>query len=172
MPPQHHEAIRKPGAACARCGAPLEEHNKHPSRLVAKPHEEPEETGAERQDFCPKCQAEARAGEYHSVWLAKRPAPPPPPKSETRKAQSQRLRDEFYRLSDLPEPTDNDLDSIYLLAHMLMKIGGFRWRETDDDAGVIVFEDTTTKQRTAVQSVPLDGDRLAAAQERLGDILA
>lgn len=164
-PPEHIEALKRPAQVCAVCGAPLESLAKHPSRLVE------DGGGAARQDFCPACQAEARAGEYHSRWVALRPAPAPPPRRETRKAQAARLRDEFYRLADQPEPSEDDRDSLYLLAHLLMKTGGFRWRETRPDDGTLVFEDQTTKQMVEVPTVPLDPARPTAAQARLSELL-
>jgi hypothetical protein len=165
-PLEHAEPIHRPSAVCAKCGAPLESVTKHHSRLV-----DAGGGATTRQDFCPACQAEARAGEYHSRWLAQRPAPASAPRRVTRRAQAARLREEFYRLTDQPEPSDEDRDALYLLAHLLMKTGGFRWKETDEEAGVIVFEDQSNKQRCAVQTVPLEGDRLRAAQERLSTLL-
>jgi hypothetical protein len=167
--PEHREAIRKPGAICANCGAPLEGLPKHDSRLIVPG--EPGGVEAERQDFCPGCEAEARAGLFHGRWLAQRPAPPPPTRSQTRKAQAARLREAFHRLADVADPSEDQLCEIYLLAHLLMKSGGFRWLETDDEAGVIVFEDLASGQRSVVQSVPLEPDQLGRAQERLSGLL-
>ncbi|MBN1475628.1 hypothetical protein JXA47_02640 [Candidatus Sumerlaeota bacterium] len=161
-------AIHRPANTCANCGAPLEAVPKHASRLVESSGGEEEVV---RQDFCPACQAEARAGEFHSRWLAQRPAPPPPPKRETRRAQAAALREEFYRLSDQPEPSDDDLDTLFLLAHLLMKTGGFRWRETDEEEGILTFLDRHTQQLCQVKSVALDPERLSRAQDRLSHLL-
>lgn len=174
-PPQFSEALGKPAPTCANCGAPLDTVKKHDSRLIVSPAEEQlveeENSVAQRQDFCARCQAEARAGEYHGRWLAQRPAPPPPPKRETRKARAARLREEYHRLTDQPEPSAEDLDDIYLIAHLLMKTGGFKWLETDEEAGVIHFEDQSTKSRCEVRSVELDRERLNQAQERISGLL-
>lgn len=160
------DSIQKPAPQCAKCGAPLAQVPKHPSRLV---------TGSggatERQDFCPACAAEVRAGQYHSRWLALRPAPPAPPRRLTRRAQAERFRQEFYRLADHPAPSEEDQDLLYLLAHLLMKVGGFRWRETDPEAGVIRFEDLSTKQVCEVPIRNLEPERVGQAQDRLASLL-
>ncbi len=170
-PPDPRESLQRPTAHCIKCNTPLVDLSKHPSRLVETSGGEESEEEIARQDFCPACEAEVRAGEYHSRWLAQRPAPPPPPKSETRKSQAARLREEFHRLTDLSEPSEEDRDALYLLAHLLMKVGGFRWRQTDEERGVLLFEDRSTEQTWEIQAVPLERKRLAQAQDRLNHLL-
>jgi len=189
--PNLHEMIRKPATTCSNCGAPLEALPKHESRLVAaefapeadepvEPTEPEAKAGGEgqeegeqavRQDFCPACQTQARAGAYHGRWLAQRPAPAAPTRSQTRKARAARLRTEYLRLIDNPSPSDEDLDTLYVAAHLLLKTGGFKWLRTDQEAGLILFEDVAMKEPIEIKIVPHDQERLNRAQERLSALL-
>jgi hypothetical protein len=159
-------SISRPQKLCMNCNAPIDRIARHPSVLrLAASH-------VERSDFCPDCWQQLKDEAYDSFWITRRATPDKPPKL-SRRQRSAAVRALFESLWERREVEDVG-PHLYLLAHLLMKWGGLRWKENRADAEsreVVVFEDPASGDLIEVSGGPADEERMAAIQREIEDFL-
>lgn len=170
--------IGRPQNTCVACGATIAHAGKHPS--VLRTPAEPvlgaaggtEQEGPRREDYCADCWKELAERDFVGFWLAKR-EPPKPRKIETRKERNAAVLAWFEHLQR-QEPDAEVLQSLYFLAHLLMKYGVLKWQRTDkttDDDEVVVFRATGTEDDVFVASVELTDERIVEIKRDLDEYL-
>ena len=90
-----------------------------------------------------------------------------------RRQRSAALRALFESLWERRE-TEDVGPEIYMLAHLLMKWGGLRWRANETDPmgqALVVFEDPASGDRITIPETKLDDERLVQVQQRVEDFL-
>jgi hypothetical protein len=158
-------SISRPQKLCMNCNAPLDTIARHPSVLRLAAH------AAERADYCPECWQLLKDEAYDSFWITRR-VPRERPRLN-RRQRSAALRALFESLWERREE-ENVGPHLYLLAHLLMKWGGLRWKENQTDTQgreVVVFEDPASGDRIEVTSASADEERMAAIQREIEDFL-
>jgi hypothetical protein len=161
-------SIGRPQRRCMNCDAQIDMIERHPSVLrPAGDHK------IERFDYCPTCWEQLKDDAYESFWMTHRdPTPRRAPKM-SRRERSMALRALFESLWDRREQEDVGPE-IYLLAHLLMKWGGLKWRENAADiAGqpCLVFEDPASGDRIEIADIEVADERLTEIQQRIDDFL-
>lgn len=163
--------ITKPLSACIKCGAELLYEDAHPSAVSGKngadfTDAKPEEI--EREDFCAMCWTEIRGREdLLAHWYAKR-TPPKPGKARTRRERAAMLRQWFAalnaQLQDNPTTEEETLrikQTLYVVAHLLMKFRVFAWQHTEPataEQPAQIFFRQTGGEVVRVESVPLTSE--------------
>ena len=160
--------IPRPQKTCANCGAMIDTLGRHPSviRLVRKEE-------AQRHDYCPACWDYLKQEVWDSFWITHREPPEHKAVRLSRRERAVALRALFESLWERRE-TEDVGPHIYLLAHLLMKWGGLRWKENLQAPGggeIVVFEEPASGDRLEVQSVELTDERLAMVKEEIEQFL-
>ncbi len=156
-------ALERPQPLCAECGKPIEELDKHPTRLRVA------EDQPKRGDFCPECWEFIKNEAYDSYWLTKRQKKERRLPKLSRREKAVAARALFESLWERRDMEEVDAD-LYFLAHMLMKWGGLKWkREATDEKGreIIVFENPTTGDTIEIPTVHMDETLVDQIKERL-----
>ncbi len=141
--------IERPRAHCSECNAPLEDLERHPTRLILLAE------APLRRDTCPDCWDLVRSEAYHSYWVTRRLKPEPPTPRLSRREKALAVRALFESLWDQREREDLD-DHLYVLAHLLLRWGGLKWRGRGrDERGrpTVVFENPATGDPLALPAV-------------------
>lgn len=160
-------SLNRPQKLCMNCDAPIDKIERHPSVLKGLDKKQ-----VERFDYCPACWQQIKDAAYESFWITKRVI-----KERTRKLNRRQrataLRALFESLWERRE-TEDVGPHLYFLAHLLMKWGGLKWRESlEDERGreVIIFEDPITGDRLEIVSLEMDDDRMTAFNEEVEKFL-
>ncbi|MEN6626356.1 MAG: hypothetical protein ABFD69_09035 [Candidatus Sumerlaeia bacterium] len=151
------------------CDAPIDTIERHPSVLRSAGKRD-----IERCDYCPTCWEQLKDDAYDSFWMTRRDTTPRKAPKLNRRERSMALRALFESLWDRRENEDVGPE-IYLLAHLLMKWGGLKWRENGADiAGrpCLVFEDPASGDRIEIADMEVGDERLASIQQRIDDFLS
>jgi hypothetical protein len=160
--------IPRPGKECGNCGAEIESLERHPSviRLVRSQM-------AERLDYCPACWEHLKREAWDSFWITRRPPKEQKVPHLTRRERAVALRALFESLWERRAEGDYG-PHLYLLAHLLMKWGGLKWRENRSETGgaeLVVFEDPASGDRLELAAMEIDDARLAAIKAEIEDFL-
>jgi hypothetical protein len=170
--------IGRPQNTCVQCGATISFAGKHPSALLDPdgPDTAPREDAALRRDYCSDCWAKLGDGHYVGYWMARR-EPPKPRKIRTRKERNAALVSYFEMLKSRQAMENEDhTQSLYLIAHLLMKYGVFKWvKSTVAGPGSgeqIFFRNTAADEIVEIQSVELEDARIADIKKEIDAYLA
>lgn len=145
--------VGKRGGVCAKCGASLEEADRHPSVLreefdatdIAPEVEQPvpqeqqhpvkeEQAPFSRYDYCPKCWAELKDSAYFSFWIGRRIEEDLPPKKLNRAERNMALAALFDSLKERNDEETDYTPHLYFIAHLLMKYKIFKWQPSQADS--------------------------------------
>jgi hypothetical protein len=170
--------IGRPQNACVQCGSEISMAGKHPSALLDPdgPDTAPREDTPLRRDYCTDCWQKLAGGHYVGYWMARREAPKPR-KIRTRKERNAALVSYFEMLKSRQAMENEDhTQSLYLLAHLLMKYGVFKWvKSTVAGPGTgeqIFFRNTAADEVVEIQSVELEDARIADIKKEIDAYLA
>jgi hypothetical protein len=163
------QALSRPRKLCMNCNAPIDMVERHPSVVKAS------DTQLERYDYCSACWEHVKDEVFDSFWMARREQRRRVPKL-SRRQRSVALRALFESLRERQEEDDQDARArLFLIAHLLMKWGGLRWRENLTGVApgdeVIVFEDPLSGERHEIASVSMDDAALARVKAEVEDFL-
>jgi hypothetical protein len=160
-------SIGRPQKLCMNCNAPLEKVERHPSVLKSL-----KTKNIERLDYCPECWRQMKDDAYESFWITKRVIKQRVRKL-TRKERNTAMRALFESLWERRENEDVG-PHVYFLAHLLMKWGGLKWKDSRlDEAGreLIAFEDPATGDRLEVVGVEMDDERMDTVKNEIEEFL-
>lgn len=160
--------IGRPQRLCVNCNAALADIARHPSAL-----RHAGKLKFERLDYCPECWQHIKDEAYESFWITHREVKERRAPKLNRRQRSLALRALFETLWDKRDGEDLG-PQLYLLAHMLMKWGGLKWKESRQDAAgreLVVFEDIGTGEEVAVPSVEMSDEALAAATAQIDEYM-
>lgn len=171
--------IGRPTNSCVACGAEIAHAGKHPSVLRQR-SETPEnlegdsadDLGPRREDYCAACWQELSEKDFVGFWLAKR-EPPKVRKIESKKERNAGLLAWFEHLQ-LQNPDDEIRQSLFFLAHLLMKYGVFKWQRTetaDDGSEVIYFKPTGSDDEVSVVAMEFSDERSVEIKRELDAFL-
>lgn len=162
-------SIGRPQRRCMNCDAPIDMIERHPSVLRPAAGR-----SFERFDYCPTCWEQLKDDAYESFWMTRRDTTPRKAPKMSRREKSMALRALFESLWDRREAEDVGPE-IYLLAHLLMKWGGLKWRENGADAAgrpCLVFEDPASGDKIEIAEVEVADERLNEIQQTIDNFLA
>lgn len=160
-------SIERPHAHCAECNAPIEDLDRHPTRLLIK------DGGPQRGDYCPDCWQFIKNETYDSYWLTRREKKEKRAPKLSRREKAVAARALFESLWDQREREDVDAH-LYFLAHLLLKWGGLKWKQDlKDEAGreIILFENPATGDTVEIRSVPMEQDQIEQVKQRIESFL-
>lgn len=159
--------IGRPRNTCAACGTVISHAGKHPSVLRVGGNQPNDGTelpldpnAPHREDYCADCWKKYTERDFMSFWVTKREAPKQR-KIESKKERNAGLLAWFEHLQSLPQDLETR-QSIYFLAHLLMKYGVFKWQrtETSPEGGEqIFFRQGSAEEEIVVASEELDDER-------------
>ncbi len=161
-------SLGRPQRKCMNCDGALDQIERHPSALRG------DRRRLERLDYCPECWERVKDEVFDSFWMVRRQTGPRRAPKLNRRQRSIALRALFESLWDRREQEDV-APELYLLAHLLMKWGGLRWRENVLDITgrpCVIFEDAASGDRVEIPEIELEDERLAAIQQRIEEFLA
>lgn len=163
--------IGRPRNACVACGAEIAVAGVHPSALTHMPEDDEDDMSLPvREDYCSECWGALEEKKFLGFWMARREAPRPDP-VKTRKERNQLLLSYFHMLRQ----EGVELDSIYVLAHLLMKFQVLKWLRTEHSAGGddapdhIVFRCVPADEEVTVVARQVSEER---AEQIMGEIEA
>lgn len=157
-------AIERPAPTCAECNRPIEDLDRHPTRLKIQLDDQ-----TKRGDYCPECWEFIKSEAYDSYWVTKREKRERRLPKLSRREKAIAARALFESLWDQRDREDVDAD-LYMLAHLLMKWGGLKWKaDTTDEEGreIIVFENPLSGDRIEIRSVPMADEQAEFIKQRL-----
>lgn len=171
--------IGRPQNACVQCGVVISHAGKHPSALLDPdgPDTAPREDVTLRRDYCQECWQKLGHEPYVGFWLARREAPKVRA-VKTRKERNAALLSYFELLrQENSDPTDERAQSLFFIAHLLMKYGVLKWVRSDAPAGprateIIVFRNPAADEMVEIESVELDDQRIAEIKKEVDEYLA
>lgn len=160
--------IGRPQNTCMGCGAPISMAGKHPSALLDPegPDTAPKADVPLRQDYCATCWNQKTGSHYVGFWMARREEPKPR-KLKTRKERNAALVSYFELLKG--QPGEEAAQAVYVIAHLLMKYGAFKWVRSDADA--IVFRNVLADELVNVEPVELEDSRIVEIKRELDAFL-
>ena len=171
--------IGRPHNSCAACGADVAHAGKHPSVLrrgggtiETEGELSLDPDAPRREDYCAECWQRLADDDFMGYWLARR-EPPKPRKIETKKERNAGLLAWFEHLQGLPSDEETS-QSLFFLAHMLMKYGVFKWLRTDKDSEdneTIYFRQTGSEEEIPIRSLELSDDRSVEIKKDLDAFL-
>ncbi len=172
--------IGRPTNSCVACGAEIAHAGKHPSilRKAAENAEaldgskDADDLGPRREDYCSKCWQDLSERDFVGYWLAKR-EPPKVRKIESKKERNAGLLAWFEHLQS-QERDEETRQSLFFLAHLLMKYGVFKWQRTEtaeDDSELIFFKATGSEDEVSVATVELSDERSVEIKRELDAFL-
>lgn len=165
----------RPRNSCVACGAAITHVGKHPSVLrhgggeAAEGVEDPD--APRRDDYCVKCWQDLAERDFVGFWVTRR-EPPKPRKIETRKERNAALLAWFELLHGNEDV--NSRQTVFFLAHLLMKYGVFKWQRTETDVdGVekVVFRQVGSDDEVEVISVEFSDERSVEIKRELDEFL-
>ncbi len=162
-------SIGRPQRRCMNCDAPIDMIERHPSVLRPAAGR-----SFERFDYCPTCWEQLKDDAYESFWMTRRDTTPRKAPKMSRREKSMALRALFESLWDRREAEDVGPE-IYLLAHLLMKWGGLKWRENGADAAGRPASCSRTPPaatRSKIAEVEVADERLNEIQQTIDNFLA
>lgn len=157
-------SIGRPQKLCMNCNAPLEAIERHPSIIKSMKSRQ-----VERLDYCPECWQQMKDEAYESFWITKRVVKEAKVRKLSRKERNTAMRALFESLWERRESEDVG-PHVFFLAHLLMKWGGLKWRESRVDAhdrDIIVFEDPASGDRLEVVGVDIDDERMNGVKDEI-----
>jgi len=159
--------IQRPSNECLMCGANLIEAHKHPSAI------QPEgEDGVVRKDYCLKCWSRLEGEDFFSFWIATRE--PKPERTRISREERNQLLQAYFEHISAAEEQDAEAgheQRRFFLAHLLMRFRVLRWKQTDRQAGLIVFENVQTAEEWTVKQVNLDDEAVARIKQEIEECL-
>lgn len=168
--------IGRPRNTCVSCGAAIAHAGRHPSVLrrgggdAADGNEQAE--GPHREDYCEPCWQELAERDFVGFWVTRR-EPPKQRKIETRKERNAAMVAWFEHLRD-QNPDEEIRQSLFFLAHLLMKYGVFKWQRTetrDDGSEVIIFRATGSEDEIEITAVDFSDERSVEIKRELDEFL-
>ena len=170
--------IGRPHNTCLLCGKPIAGDLKHPSMLAPEPiaagpgasHDD-----SLRRDYCSDCWASsAKDEDYVGFWVTGR-EPPKPRKARTKKERNVARFSWFEAIQSKDDP--EMATRLYLLAHLLMKYGVFKWvkseaAEAPDFPGKIAFRLTTSEELIWIEAVEPTDQEAAIIKQEIDEYLA
>jgi hypothetical protein len=167
--------IGRPHNSCIACGAAIDHAGKHPSVLRrgganAEGQEDPD--APRREDYCSGCWQEMAERDFIGFWVTKR-EPPKQRKIETKKERNAGLLAWFEHLRS-QNPDEELKQSLFFLAHLLMKYGVFKWQRTEtgpDGNEVIWFKQTGSEDEFDVVAVDFTDERSVEIKRELDEFL-
>ena len=170
--------IGRPQNYCLRCGDTIATAGKHHSALVdpGKGSSRDAEESVLRHDYCSTCWKALASTSYVGFWVARREAPKPR-QIKTRKERNAALLSYFEILRDRQRNGENQSQSIYFVAHLLMKYSVLKWVSSGqlrpDAPEIIVFRYATgSEELIQIESVELDDSRIAEIKRDMDTFLA
>jgi len=170
--------IGRPQNTCAQCGAVIATAGKHPSALV-DPGKIPVNASEEaviRHDYCTTCWNALGHTGYAGYWLTRREAPKPR-LIKTRKERNAALLAYFEILRERQRNGEDHNQSLYFIAHLLMKYSVLKWVNSiaptqPGAAEIIVFRYATgSDELVQIESVELDDARVADIKREMDSFL-
>lgn len=171
--------IGRPQNACVQCGATISHAGKHPSALLDPdgPNTAPRQDVTLRRDYCQQCWQQLGHEPYLGYWLARR-EPPKVRAIKTRKERNAALLSYFELLRQQQDTTSEErAQSLFFLAHLLMKYGVLKWVRSDAPAQqgapeIIVFRNPAADEMVEIESVELDDQRIAEIKREVDEFLS
>jgi hypothetical protein len=171
--------IGRPHNACEACGAEISHAGKHPSVLRrGTPTAEnagdlvPDSDAPRREDYCAECWQKLAERDFMGFWVTKR-QPPKQRKIESKKERNAGLLAWFEHLQS--QQQDPEIrQSLYFLAHLLMKYGVFKWQRTDtmpDGDELIYFKQSGSDDEIAVAAADITDERSVEIKRELDAFL-
>lgn len=168
--------IGRPHNSCIACGAGIDHAGKHPSVLrrggAANAEGQVDPDAPRREDYCAECWQELAERDFVGFWVTKREAPKQR-KIETKKERNAGLLAWFEHLRG-QKPDEETRQSMFFLAHLLMKYGVFKWQRTEsDDNGneTIWFKQTGSEDEFEVVAVDFTDERSVEIKRELDEFL-
>jgi len=170
------QTIGRPHRTCANCDAALVQIERHASALRPAGRAK-----LERLDYCPDCWTAIKDEIYDSFWITRREVKAPRIRLN-RRQRSVALRALFESLWDRREDDGSTSEEapelasarLYVLAHLLLKWGGLRWRENridEDGRERVIFEDPASGTAIEIPGIELDDERTATVMQEIEDFL-
>lgn len=159
--------LERPKGQCAECGAPLQDLDRHPSRLRMR------ENDSERADFCPDCWQFAKDEAYDSYWVTRRVKKEKRAPKLSRREKAVAARALFESLWEQRENEEVDAH-LYFLAHLLLRWGGLKWKRNEpaESGGeMLVFENPATNEEIEIRAVDTSEESIQAIKERIENFL-
>lgn len=159
--------LNRPQRICIHCHTPLEYIERHPSALRFG-----KQKTLERFDYCKECWDNVKRQVFDSYWITRRTLRPRVRKL-SRRERSLALRALFESLWERRETEDLNA-RLFFLAHLLMKWGGLRWKESflsQEDKEIIIFENPLTGEALELSAPEIDDDLLSTIHNEIEGFL-
>lgn len=168
--------IGRPHNSCIACGAAIDNAGKHPSILrrggTAGVEGQQDPDAPRREDYCSSCWQELAERDFVGFWVTRR-EPPKQRKIESKKERNAGLLAWFEHLRS-QTPDEETRQSLFFLAHLLMKYGVFKWQRTGmgpDGNEIVCFKQTASEDEFEVAAVDFTDERSLEIKRELDEFL-